>query len=77
MTVEPSDREAAEHIATFNFCGITAHDGRVLQLLSHGGTLDPEDAVRLAAWLIVGAELAGYERSAQHTIALVERIRNT
>jgi len=40
-------------------------------------TLDPEDAIRAAAWLIVGAELAGQERAAELAAALVDRIRQT
>lgn len=77
MTIEPSDRDAAEQISIFNFCGVSAKEGRVVQLISHGGSLDPEDAIRFAAWLIVAAELAGYERAPQHAAALVERIQKT
>lgn len=80
MTIEPSDREAAEQLSVFNFCGVTAKDERVIVLL-HGqisqGTLDPEDAIRLAAWLIVGAEMAGQDRAPQLAAAMVDRIRNT
>jgi uncharacterized membrane protein YeiH len=72
------DVEAASQISLFNFCGITAKDGRVLlQLINHQGALDPEDALGLAAWLIVGAEMAGQERAPELAACLVQRIRNT
>ena len=42
---------------TTNSRGITAHQGRVVAVLPVGQSWTAEDAVRLAAWLIVGAEL--------------------
>lgn len=45
-------------IDTFNRWGVTGNQGSVLILNPRPPRLDPAEALQLAAWLIVGAELA-------------------
>ena len=70
---------------TTNKHAVTTHNGRVV-LLAHrgcmlGAPLDPADALELAAWLIVGAELADprliLARPEELVSDLAERIRAT
>jgi hypothetical protein len=42
----------------FNRWGVTGHQGTVLILQQLPVKLEPAEALQLAAWLIVGAELA-------------------
>lgn len=57
---------------------MTAKGNQVVILMPpRSGTLDPEDALRFAAWLIAGAELAGEPRALEVADALVKRILST
>jgi len=56
------EREKPMRLDTLNNFGITAHQGRVVAAFGplRGLSIPPVDALRLAAWLILAAELAGY-----------------
>lgn len=47
-----------EPISTLNRFGVTASHGQVVLVLRPSQVLEPEQALQLAAWLIVGHELA-------------------
>lgn len=60
-----------------NRFAVTAKDGTVLIMLGPvPRLLQPETALELAAWLIVGAELAGVEDSEARVVELVRVIRD-
>lgn len=71
-TLQPS----VEPLETFNRFLVTAKDEQVLMLLSPAPKFAPEEALQLAAWLVVGAELAGYEHPLEKTVATVKAIVN-
>lgn len=59
-----------------NSFAVTAKDDTVVVAAPPFPLLPREEAVRLAAWLVVGAELAGDERALDRVIATVEAIHD-
>lgn len=65
-----------EKINTANDHAITSSAGRVVAF-GLRQTWMPETALRTAAWLVVAAELAGYENAEERFRHYLEAIRNT
>ncbi len=73
MNQDPPD---VPPLDTANLNGITAHQGKVVCLrLSTSMTSD--EALALAAWLIVAAELNDHRNPLATVMATVDAIRNT
>ena len=76
-------------LVTVNRHAVTAHEGRVVMLAHRGRPwafeADPAEALELAAWLIVGAELADPSLASDESVCdgtlavaeLVARIKAT
>ena len=75
---EPSvDVPELEPLGTVNQWAVTAKDEKVRSLFGVPPALQPQEAVRLASWLIVAAEMAGYPHPLETAQATVKAIRNT
>lgn len=61
---------------TLNRYGVTAKDGCVVILSIPKLRLAPRPALQLAAWLTVGAELAGYDHVLEVLTATVRAVQN-
>lgn len=72
---EPEDTPRA--LDPENHWLITASEDVVILQRLPASLLQPEEAIRLAAWLIVGAELAGFEPSLEVATATVDAVRST
>lgn len=70
-------KAAVEPLDTLNWAGVSAKDGRVVMLLPPYLGMAPEAALQLAAWLIVGAGLAGHDVPLQTAVATVAAIEAT
>lgn len=66
-----------EPLDTFNRFAVTSHENQVIIMGRVGGLLEIENALILAAWLIMAAELAGNENAAAITLATYQAIRET
>lgn len=65
-----------EKISTLNDYVVTASAGRVVAFAMRQ-TWTPETALRLAAWLVVGAELAGHPKALERFGQYLEAIKAT
>lgn len=75
--VTEDEDATAKPLSTWNEWFITAKDDRVVMQHRPGFILQPEEAIRLAAWLVMGAELAGKNDALEVTIATFYAVRST
>lgn len=69
--------EKAAPLETLNEWMMTAKNDVVVVQRRISPLLQPEEAIRIAAWLIVCAELADFPRALEVAVATAQAIRNT
>lgn len=69
-------KEPVLALDTFNRLGVTAHQGKVVSV-GMKAAFSPAEALQLAAWLIVGAELCDRSHCVSQVVATVEAIHAT
>lgn len=73
--IEPLDTTLPD---TINRHAVTAHQERVVMMRPPNTSMSPDEAIALAAWLVVGAELADFRVDAlDRFLATLEAVRNT